>query len=310
MPSRSPRPCEGDSSAIIAGPIAYSAPIATPSSSRTTSSCQPAWTNSCSRPKITKEMMSMVNRVRRPNRSVSQPTTGLPTKIPISVDAPISPSITTPRSSSCAMAGRTTLMMPRSYPSSPSPSAVAAVSRSRKPFLALTSSGTWTIAPSSLMLVVLLPPPWPAGSCSSARTSSRRPSSGHLRGQELPRGGRRALVAEHHLGVQLPDRRVAQPAADRVQGLRERRALGLQHPLIDHRRDVLVAEDVLRVTQDHVLPAAQLRVGRGGTPHLDLPAVQRRVDRGAQPVRHEVQVAQAVGLLQAHVPLIPGLLGG
>src|SRR6516162_11786460 len=98
------------------------------------------------------------------------------------------------------------------------------------------------MTPSSLMLV-LLPPPWQAGWCSCARVSSRRVSSGLLGGQELAGGGRRALVAEHHLGVQLPDRRVGQAAADRVQGLSERRPLGLQHPLIDDRRDVLVAED-------------------------------------------------------------------
>jgi hypothetical protein len=68
--SRPPRPCEGDSSASIAEPIAYSAPIATPSSSRTTSSCHPVATNSCSAPRITKATMSMVNSVRRPYRSV------------------------------------------------------------------------------------------------------------------------------------------------------------------------------------------------------------------------------------------------
>src|SRR5207248_9816191 len=122
-----------------------------------------------------------------------------------------------------------------------------AVTRSRNPFWALTCAGTWMMTPSSsLMLVVLLPPPWQAGSCSCAQVSSPRVSSGHLRGQELAGGGCRAEVAEHHLGVQLLHRREGQVAADRVQGLGEGRALGLQHSLIDDRRDVLVAEDVLR----------------------------------------------------------------
>src|SRR5207247_5516156 len=103
------------------------------------------------------------------------------------------------------------------------------------------------MAPSSLMLVVLLPPPWQAGWCSCAQVSSRRVSSGHLRCQELAGGGRRALMAEYHLGVQLLHRREGQVAADRVEGLGEGRALGLQDPLIDDRRDVLVPEDVLRV---------------------------------------------------------------
>src|SRR5690242_1315361 len=159
------------------------------------------------------------------------------------------------------------------------------------------------------MLVVLLPPPWQAGWCSCARVSSRRVSSGHLRCQELAGGGGRAEVAEYHIGVQLLHHREGQVAADRVEGLREGRALGLQHRLIDDRRDVLVAEDVLRVGQHHVLSAPQLRVGREDTRHLDPPAVQRGVDRSTRRHRHELQVAQAVGLLQAHKPLVPGLLG-
>src|SRR5262245_49352028 len=149
--------------------------------------------------------------------------------------------------------------------------------RSRKPFWLLTCSGTWMMTPSSLMLVVLLPPPSQAVCCSCRRLVS----SGQLGGQELPRGLRRAAVAEHHLGVQLPYRCGGQVAADSVEGLGEGRALLLEHRLIDDRREVLEAEEVLRVAQHHVrgLRVAQLRVGGEHVSHLDLPAVQRREDR-------------------------------
>ncbi len=50
----------------------------------------------------------------RPNRSVSQPITGLPKKIPSRAEAPISPAQSGDSPSSIEMIGSTTLSTPRS----------------------------------------------------------------------------------------------------------------------------------------------------------------------------------------------------
>jgi hypothetical protein len=67
---RRPRTSGSANSESIGGPIAYSAPITTPSSTRTTNSCWTSATKACASPSTTKAMMSMRNIRRRPKRSV------------------------------------------------------------------------------------------------------------------------------------------------------------------------------------------------------------------------------------------------
>lgn len=61
-----------------------------------------------------------------------------------------------------------------------------------------------------------------------------------------------AAVLEHHLSVHLLHGCGGQPAADGVEPLGERGTLAIEDILVDDRRDVLIAEDVLGVAEDCV----------------------------------------------------------
>ncbi len=137
LASRVPRPALGTNSASIVCPMAYSAPMASPSRNRRTRSSTLLSTTPCRAPMRTNASRSKMKILRRPNRSVRYPKMGPPKKIPAKEAAPISPSCTGERPNSVVMKGSTTLMTPRSYPSRPSPNAVAVVIRSRKPLSAV-----------------------------------------------------------------------------------------------------------------------------------------------------------------------------
>ena len=114
LDSRKPRPFEGTNSASIVCPMAYSAPIASPSSKRSTRSIHTFTTTIWSAPNSTKPARSTMKIVRLPYRSVRAPKIGPPKKMPMRLDAAISPCQSAPSPNSLAMSGRTTLMDPRS----------------------------------------------------------------------------------------------------------------------------------------------------------------------------------------------------
>src|SRR5438067_1622469 len=110
------------------------------------------------------------------------------------------------------------------------------------------------------------------------RTTTRKPLLQVVRLQEGRRHLRRGLLVDDHGLVHRDHRLQRQLRADRVDGLREPLPVRLRDLLRDDRGDVLEAEDVLRVGQDRVLPARELRVGREDVPCIDLPVVEGGVD--------------------------------
>src|SRR4051794_21384884 len=123
--------------------------------------------------------------------------------------------------------------------------------RRRNPFWRLTVAGTWM--KTSLMRLVLLV------------------------GEEAPCHRRGGAMVEHDLGVHALHHLRGQATAYRVKRLGECGALALEDALTHHRRDVLVAEDVLRVAQDRVRLCQQLPVGGEDRDRVDAMPVQRLI---------------------------------
>ena len=137
------------------------------------------------------------------------------------------------------------------------------------------------------------------------RGAAPSPACAQLRsvGLEERRGdGRRRLLVDRDRLVERLDRVEGQQRVDLVERRGERRTL-LREQLAAHdRRDVLVAEDVLWIGQDHVLAGRrQLTVGGEDVLHVDLAGVKRRVAQ-ADRDRLEGRV-DAVLLLEPQQPL-------
>src|SRR5947209_17168847 len=82
--------------------------------------------------------------------------------------------------------------------------------------------------------------------------------------KELRRDRGRALTVQIDGGVHHSQRLGRELGADGVEGLLERGALPVEDALVDHERDVLETEDVLRIAEQRESALAQLAVRREG----------------------------------------------
>ena len=175
--SSRPRIRAGANSLISGQPTEYSAPIATPISSRTRNSCQAESTKNCAAEARRNSAMSAMNSGLRPNLSDSQPPIGDPMKMPSSAAAAIRPSQSTENSRSVVILPITVPMIPRMYPSMNIPPQRTAVSLIRKRRFA---AGSRWVFPTDLSSVVTSSLLEGSAVVTAVRTTTRR------------RGGRRA----------------------------------------------------------------------------------------------------------------------
>src|SRR3954470_1585732 len=119
-----------------------------------------------------------------------------------------------------------------------------------------------------------------------------------VRREELVRDLLRRLLVHDICLVHRLHRRQCQLRRDRVHGTGEKRPVrSREQALLQHRRDVLEAEDVLVVDQRRVLLRLELlRVGREAVSSGRLALVEQRVDADA-PDRDELDVVEPVDLL-------------
>src|SRR5439155_26176891 len=133
----------------------------------------------------------------------------------------------------------------------------------RRAWPGLGTTGAGPRGTGALGAAVAVPPPRPPpphALSATARAASPIALDQLIGLQERPGDLGRLALVDVHRRIHPPHGLGRQLRADRVERLGERGALRLEHLLADNRRDVLEAEDELRVREHDVLAPLQLAV--------------------------------------------------